>query len=304
MTRTYRRVSWRVHLFVLPALAIYALFVLYPVLLTLYNSFFDFEGFRRGEWIGLGNFETLLTTPPLDGRVVNALGNNIRIFIISFVLVCIAGFLVAALLYRYTRGREFFKAAYFLPRLLSLIVIGFLWQLIFSPNLGVLNRMLDTVGLGALAQNWLGSPSTALYSVIFVESWQRLGFSILVFLASMQAIPREIFESARLEGASGVRVLWHFMLPLTRPAWMILTVLTFVSSFEIFDLIYAMQGVTGSPFYSSDTLALLFYRLAFGGEGGTAAIGLGSALALMLITAMALVSAVTVYFFTRKRVDL
>jgi raffinose/stachyose/melibiose transport system permease protein len=302
--RTRPRTSRTVHLFVLPALAIYSVFVLYPVALTLFNSFFEFQGLRRGDWIGLGNFRALLTTPPLDDRVVNALGNNIQIFVISFVLQCVVGFLIAALLYHYARGRELFKAAYFLPRLLSLIVIGFLWQMIFSPNLGALNTWLEAAGLGALAQNWLGSPSTALYAVIFVEGWYRLGFSILVFLASMQAIPRQIFEAARIDGASTVRLLWNFMMPLTRPAWMILAVLTFIASFEMFDLVYAMQGVTGSPFYSSDTLALLFYRLAFGGEGGAAAIGLGSALALMLIVGMALVSGLMVFFFTRKRVEL
>ncbi|NED93916.1 sugar ABC transporter permease [Phytoactinopolyspora alkaliphila] len=295
--------SWWVHLFVIPALLVYAVFVLYPVILTLFNSFFAFEGLKRGAWIGFDNFTALFTTPPLDTRVWNALGNNIQIFVLSFALQCVVGFLVASLLYQYRGGREIFKAAYFLPRLLSLIVIGFLWQIIFSPNVGALNQFLEAAGLGALAQNWLGSPSTALYTVIFVEGWYRLGFSILVFLASMQAIPGAIFEAARLDGASRVRLLWYFMLPLTRPAWMILTVLTFIASFEMFDLVYAMQGVTGSPFYSSDTLGLLFYRLAFGGEGGTAAIGLGSALALMLIVGMALISGLMVFFFTRKRVE-
>jgi raffinose/stachyose/melibiose transport system permease protein len=301
---TRRRSGWRVHLFVVPALVLYGLLVLYPVALTLVNSFFGFNGLTRGEFVGLGNFRALLTTPPLDERVVNALFNNVQIFIVSFVLQCLVGFLIAALLYQRRNGREFFKAAYFLPRLLSLIVIGFLWQIILTPNRGALNQTLEAVGLDGLAQNWLGSPSTALYSVIVVEGWYRLGFGVLVFLASMQAIPREIFEAARMDGASALRVLWSFLVPLTRPAWMILAVLTFIASFEMFDLVYAMQGVTGSPFYSTDTLALLFYRLAFGGEGGQAAIGLGSALALMLIVGMAVISGLMVFVFTRKRVEL
>ena len=292
-----------VHLFVVPAVVVYGMFVLYPMVLTLYNSFFEFSGLQRMEWAGLDNFVTLLTTAPLDERVFNALGNNVRIFALSFVLQCVGSFLIAALLFHYGRGREIFKAAYFLPRLLSLIVIGFLWQLVLSPNRGALNRILEAVGLGDLTQAWLGMPATALYSVVFVDSWYRMGFYVLVFLASMQAIPKEVFEAARLDGASGRRILRYITIPLTMPAWMILTVLTFISSFEMFDLVYAMQGVTGSPFYATDTLGLLFYRLAFGGEAGGSAIGLGSALALMLLIVMAIVSALMVVFFSRKRLD-
>ncbi|HLT62574.1 MAG TPA: sugar ABC transporter permease [Microlunatus sp.] len=288
------RISPWVHLFALPALLLYGLFVLYPVLTTLLNSFFAFRGMRRGAWIGLDNFVTLFTTAPLNGRVINAVRNNLIMFGGSLIMT-FAAFVIAALLHQLTVGREFFKAAFFLPRLLSLIVVGFLWQLILSPRSGALNGLLAAFGLPTHA--WLGTPNSALASVIAVGAWHSIGFSILVFLAAMQAIPANLYEAARLDGAGPVRILFSLTLPLTRSAWMILTVLAFIGAFEAFDLVYAMQGVTGAPYYGTDTLGLLFYRLAFGGEGGTAAVGLGSALALAMLLVMAAAAVGTLRLF-------
>ncbi len=298
--RSPRRISPGVHLFALPALAVYGVFVLYPIVTTLVNSFFEFRGMRRGDWIGLDNFRTLFTTAPLNERVLNALGNNVVLFLASMVGLVIA-FVLAALLHQLTAGREFFKAAYFLPRLLSLIVVGFLWQLILSPRSGALNGLFDAMGLGFLSHAWLATPRSALAAVAAVGIWHSIGFAILVFLAAMQAIPNNIYEAARIDGASPWRIMMSITFPLTRSAWMILTVLGFIGAFETFDLVYAMQGVTGAPYYGTDTLGLLFYRLAFGGEGGTAAIGLGSALALAMLVLMAGVSLLTVRAFRPGR---
>jgi len=289
-----------VHLFALPALVVYGVFVLYPIATTLLNSFFEFRGMHRGAWIGLANFETLFTKPPLNGRVLNAVSHNLIMFAASMLTLVLA-FVIAALLHQLTVGREFFKAAFFLPRLLSLIVVGFLWQLILSPQSGALNALLDAVGLSALSHAWLATPASALGSVIAVGAWHSIGFAILVFLASMQAIPSTIYEAARLDGASATRILVSITLPLTRSAWMILTVLGFIGAFETFDLVYAMQGAAGPPYYGTDTLGLLFYRLAFGGEGGTAAVGLGSALALSMLVVMAAVSLLTLRLFRPGR---
>jgi raffinose/stachyose/melibiose transport system permease protein len=288
------RVTPLVHLFALPALAVYGLFVLYPILTTLLNSFFAFRGLQRGAWVGLDNFATLFTTAPLNERVINAVGNNLIMFAGSMIIT-FAAFVVAALLHQLTVGREFFKAAFFLPRLLSLIVVGFLWQLILSPRSGALNAFLGAIGLPGHA--WLGTPDSALASVIAVGAWHSIGFSILVFLAAIQAIPANLYEAARLDGAGVVRTLFSITLPLTRSAWMILTVLAFIGAFETFDLVYAMQGVTGAPYYGTDTLGLLFYRLAFGGEGGTAAVGLGSALALSMLLVMSAAAVLTLRLF-------
>jgi raffinose/stachyose/melibiose transport system permease protein len=153
------------------------------------------------------------------------------------------------------------------------------------------------VGLGSLQHAWLATPNSALISVIVVGAWHSIGFSILVFLASMQSIPTNIFEAARIDGASPVRILFAITFPLTKAPWMILTVLGFIGAFETFDLVYAMQGATGAPYYGTDTLGLLFYRLAFGGEGGSSAIGLGSALALLMLLLMAAASLFTLRLF-------
>lgn len=299
-TGSHIRVSPAVHLFALPALLIYGAFVLYPICVTLVNSFFSFRGMHRGEFIGLGNFVTLFTREPLSGRVLNATTNNLGMFV-GAMIATFVGFVIAAILHQLAAGREFFKAAFFLPRLLSLIVVGFLWQLILSPKSGALNALLDAVGLDALTHSWLATPRSALISVIVVGAWHSIGFSILVFLAAIQAIPSNLYEAARLDGASPLRILTSITLPLTKSAWMILTVLTFIGAFETFDLVYAMQGATGSPYYGTDTLGLLFYRLAFGSEGGTSAIGLGSALALAMLVLMAVASLLTLGLFRPRK---
>lgn len=290
------KLSPLVHLFALPAILLYGMFVIYPIIVTLLNSVFTFRGIRRESFAGLDNFIQLLTTQPLQGRIINALGNNLAMFVGGMVATFFA-FVIAALLHHLTAGREFFKAAFFLPRLLSLIVVGFLWQLILSPNSGALNAMLGAVGLDPLQHAWLATPRSALLAVIIVGGWHSIGFAILVFLASMQAIPRSIFEAARLDGASPLHVMFRITMPLTKASWMILTVLAFIGAFETFDLVYAMQGASGAPYYGTDTLGLLFYRLAFGTEGGSAAIGLGSALAFVMLVIMAAASLFTLRLF-------
>lgn len=294
------RISKWVHLFAVPAVLLYGVLVLYPIAVTLYNSFFEFRGVKRKGFIGLGNFVELFTTEPLSTRVLNAIGNNLAMFLGAMVAMFLA-FVIAALLHQLSVLREFFKAAFFLPRLLSLIVVGFLWQLILSPRSGALNALLDSVGLHSLARAWLATPTSALVSVIAVSAWHSIGFSILVFLAAIQAIPSNLYEAARLDGASAVRILFSITLPLTKSAWMILTVLTFIGAFETFDLVYAMQGATGAPYYGTDTLGLLFYRLAFGDTGGASAVGLGSALALTMLIIMAAASALTLGVFRPRK---
>lgn len=297
--------SWLVHLFPLPALMLYLVFVLYPLFSAFTYSLYDWKGISRGAFIGLQNFATLFQREPFQEMFWRAFQHNVMYFVVEMIVQNGIGFLLAYLIYQKIRGAEFLKAAYFLPRLLSVIIVGFLWKLILNPNHGALNTWLNKLGLNFWAKPWLGDPDTALYAIILVNCWFGIGFAVLVFLAGLQSIPGELLEAARLDGAGRFRLLRSIMLPLCMPSITIMSILTFIQAFEAFELVYAMQGSMGEPFYSTDTLSVFFYRLAFGGTGGadTVAIGLGSALAVILFFLVASVSAIFLYVLRKREVQ-
>lgn len=301
--RNWKR--WSLHLFPIPALAIYGLFIVYPLLAALSYSFFDWKGITRGSFVWLDNYKDLFTLEPFSGMFWNAFGHNILYFVVQMVVQNGLAFLLAFIIYQKIRGAEFFKIAYFLPRLLSVIVVGFLWKLILNPNFGALNVLLGKFGLESLQEAWLGDPKTALMAIILVNCWFGIGFAVLIFLAGLQSIPKELIEAATLDGAKGLTMLRRIILPLMVPSIMIMTVLTFIQSFEAFELVYAMQGSQGEPYRSTDTLAVYFYRLAFGGSGGdTTAIGLGSALAVVLFIFITTFTVLLLKYMKKKEVEM
>lgn len=296
---------WAIHLFPIPALVIYVLFIVYPLFAALQYSFFDWKGMTRGAFVGLENFKALFTLQPFSDLFWNAFEHNILYFVLQMVFQNGIAFMLAYIIYKKIRFAEFFKITYFLPRLLSVIVVGFLWKLILNPNFGALNVILGKFGLDSLQKAWLGDPDTALIAIILVNCWFGIGFSMLIFLAGFQSIPKELLEAATLDGSKGFHTLRRIMIPLMIPSIMITTVLTFIQSFEAFELVYAMQGSQGEPYHSTDTLAVYFYRLAFGGStGGTTAVGLGSALAVVLFLFIATFTAILLKVMQKKEVEM
>lgn len=289
-----------VHLFILPAALIYGVFQLYPLISAALNSFYSFNGFERVDFIGFQNFITLFTEKPYKDFFLNAFSHNWIYFFVTVITQLIISLILALIIHSKIKGKEFFKSMFFLPKLLSVIVIGFLFSLILNPTRGALNTLLEAIGLEALTRPWLGDMSTALLSVIFVDSWASIGFSMLIFLAGLQAIDKEIFEAARIDGANSFTVLFKITLPMIGPALMIMTVLTFIGSFETFEYVFAMQGSSGGPYYSTDVLTTFFYRLAFGTVDGGQAIGLGSAVAVVLFIIIGMATSLILFVFKRK----
>lgn len=291
------------HLFLLPAALLYGVFQLYPLLTAVFNSFYSWNGFDRDTFIGFKNFIVLLTEKPYNKTFLNAFKHNWIFFFVKVFADLFVAYLLALLINSKIRGQEFFKTIFFLPKLLSVIVIGFLFSLILNPTTGALNTILRGIGLDFLAQPWLGQIDTALITITLVSSWGGIGFSMLIFLASLQAVDHEIFEAARIDGAYGIKMLFKIIIPMTMNAIMIMTILTFIGAFETFELIFAMQGSSGGPYYSTDVLATFFYRLAFGSADGGQAIGLGSALAVILFFIIACSTAILLFYFKRKQFD-
>jgi raffinose/stachyose/melibiose transport system permease protein len=191
----------------------------------------------------------------------------------------------------------------FLPVVLSAVIVGFLWKLFLHPIFGLVNQALLLAGIHG--PPWLGSETTALGSIIFTNIWHWLGFATLVFLAGMQRVPLEIMEAARLDGATDLVLLRRILWPLVAPSTTILFILTFIGSFNWFELPYVMAGLTGSPGGATDVLGLYFYRTAFGTvSSGLQDFGHGSALAVLMFVFIAAFSAIALRLLRRREIEL
>jgi raffinose/stachyose/melibiose transport system permease protein len=287
-------------LFVLPALLVYTVFVLYPLLGSLFGSFFEWVGVQRGGFIGLGNFRRLLSST-YRGSLGSAFWHNCCWFVGIMVLQTLVGLLIAWVLF--LRGPRFrlFQSVFFFPALLSPILVGALWRLVLTPN-GPAQSILHSLGLSHATLTWLGDPGKALWILIAVDAWNWIGLPILVFSGGLNAIPKEIFEAAWLDGARPARALRSIAVPTLVPAVASLTTLTIINSFNQFDTVYVMEGVGGDPSRSTDVLVTQFYRLAFGavGSSGITDIGLALALGGLLFMFLAICSVATLRFFDRK----
>ena len=268
-------------LFVLPAAALFAVFILAPLVQAVGYSFFDWKGAHRLGFAGLENYVALFTQRPYKDEVWPALGHNMLLFAGAMIFQNTLGLLVAAFLQRYDRLRRFFQTIYTLPYLVSPLVIGYLWSLLLSPLFGPVNNLLKQVGLRDLAHPWLGDPKTAIWMIALITAWQWLGFPILLFGAAMGGIPPELDEAASIDGATAPKRFWHITLPLLTPAIGTVAILTFIGAMESFPIPFAIGGSTGNPAGSTDVMSLLFYRTAFeSGSGGY--IGVASAIATLL----------------------
>ena len=271
--------------FCAPAFVLYTVFVVYPLLSALGDSFWRWKGTTRGDFAGLSNFTSLFTTFPLNQQLLPAFWHTVVFFIGTMILQNTFGLLIAVLLSELRVGKRLLQTIYTVPYLVGGLVVGYLWSLLLSPSFGPVNQALKAVGLGSVARPWLGDPTTALPVVILVNAWHYIGFPILLFGAALGGIPGEYTEAARVDGANARQRFFRITLPLLLPAIGVVTILTFIGSFNAFELVYSLSGAEGNqpsgPGGATDVLGLIFYRVAFQ-EGGVNAIGQSSALAALL----------------------
>lgn len=250
--------------FLAPAVICYTLFMVYPLLESLVLSFFSQNPDNSYFFAGLGNFRKLLADPDMAPRFWGALANNLLFFAIHMLVQNPIGLLLASLLVTKGRGRGFYRTVLFMPTVLSVVIIGFIWQLILNPLWGVAESMMKAVGLGKLFQPWLGLPQYALPAVALISVWQFIGIPMILFYTALIGIPDELIEAAVVDGCSERQVFWRVKFPLMLPTVGIVAVLTFVGNFNAFDLIYTMKGAFAGPAYSTDIMGTLFYRTFFG----------------------------------------
>ena len=292
-----------VALFVGPALILMGLFTLFPAATMLSYAFYSWVSFKRLEFVGFDNFKRLFSFP-YQSQFFTAAGHNFWVFIAVYLAQTILGMTLAYALYRLTRGQRFFRTVVFLPVIISLVVVGFMWQLLLDPNMGIINATLNKIGLDFLAIPWLGDTRTALATMVSINVWRWVGFAAIVFFAGLNAIDHEYIEAARIDGATEGQIFRKILFPLLAPSITIISVLTFIGSFEWFDLPYILGGVNGSPAGATDTMALMFYRLAFGSvDTGANDVGVASALGLIIFLVVGVGSAIGSVYLRRREVN-
>jgi ABC-type sugar transport system permease subunit len=245
------------YLFVLPVVAILAVFTLYPMVRVVQYSFYHWDIMTPPHWIGVENYINLFQ----DATFLLALKNTVIYSILSLIFIYIASLLGAVLMNQALRGVTIFRTSYFLPSLIPMVAVGLAWQGIFDPSSGLLNTLLRAVGLNSLAIQWLANPHTALYCVIFVNIWQWWGYNMMLFLAGLQTVPSDVLEAARVDGAGAFRTFVSVVWPLLKPVSIVVIITTIIGSFKAFDLIYSMTG--GGPFNSSQVLVMDLYQEGF-----------------------------------------
>jgi raffinose/stachyose/melibiose transport system permease protein len=195
----------------------------------------------------------------------NALGNNTYFFMIHMLVQNPVGIGLAALLsVSRLRGRAFYRTAFFMPTMLSFVIVGFAWKLILSPLWGVTPSILAAIGLKSLFGPWLGQEGAALTALSLISVWQYIGVPMMLIYAALLSIPDEVIEAAECDGVVGFAQFWKIKLPLILPAIGLCSILTFVGNFNAFDLIYVSQGALAAPNFSTDILGTFLYRTFFG----------------------------------------
>ncbi|OZU86983.1 ABC transporter permease [Virgibacillus indicus] len=251
-----KRAVW----YVVPAIFILIIFIFLPIILNFYNSTFRWNAFSDNKvFVGLEYYKTLFTDPVF----YTALKNNVLYAVISLVFQVLGGLILASILEEkfVRRFQPFFRTVLFIPSILSLAVVGLLWNMMYQPNIGVINEFIRAIGSEDFSFPFLGNPDTAIYAVIFVSQWQYTGYITMLFLVAMQKIPRTLYEAAMIDGANRYHTFVHITIPQVKEMILVATTFTVVGSFKVFDEVYIMTS--GGPGHATEVLGTMLFNSGF-----------------------------------------
>jgi ABC-type sugar transport systems, permease components len=273
ITKTLQPKSRYIAALLFPGLLIYAFIVILPLFTSLYYSLFDYSGGSMMKFIGIQNYVQLVQ----DMDFWNAFKNNLIIIVLCLVgQIGIAVIITAFMTSKLLRFKTFHRNVIFLPVVISAVVVGFLWAIIYNQDYGFLNVVLKNIGLGSLIKPWLDDPKIVMISVSIPIIWQYIGFYLVIFLSAYQSISTDIFESAEIDGATGIKKAWYITIPLLSDTMKVAIMLCIAGNMKIFDQIFVMTG--GGPGNSSTVLAQYAYQNSFImfklGYGSTISIGI------------------------------
>src|SRR5258708_4975209 len=270
-----------------PALVLVGVLTYLPILTEIGLSLFAADGFSAPRFVGFANYAQAAEHPDFWA----ALLNNVWYAAGTVSGKLIFALIAALLLNGQFRGRTVFRAVFFLPVILSFVAIGLLWTLIFNYNYGLINFVLQAVGLPDLKRDWLGTPETAFPAVIFVDLWKWTGFHVVIYLAGLQSIPSDLYEAAALDGASRWHMLRRRTIPLLKPFTAINALLATLGSLSVFDLVYVMTQ--GGPVKATDVVMIEVYNQAFQFDH----LGYSAAMSAIMLVVIVLVSVILLRSF-------
>lgn len=277
-------------LMTIPAVILFFIFHTFPLLQGIFYSFTNWRGYGDWDFIGLSNYVNVFK----DMRALNAYGFTFQFAIVSTVLVNIFSLLIALGLNANIKFQKTLRAVYFLPNILSILIVGFIFQFIFTI---FLPQFSDALGIQALATNILGSPDYAWVGVVIMAVWQATAFNTILYLAGLQTVPEDVYEAAAIDGASPWKRFWKITFPLIAPFFTINMVLALKTFLMVFDHIIALTG--GGPGYATESISVLIYRGGF--EGGQ--FGYQSANAVIYFIVIVALSIIQLRFLQKREVQ-
>lgn len=277
--------------FILPGFLIYTIFAIIPIFSAMYYSFFEWPGIGEKTFVGLDNFITLFTDETVAPIFYNALFNNLKYILCIWFIITPVQFILAYILFIKIRGAQYFKLMLFLPYVISSTIIGFFTTLIFDPNIGSLNAVIESMGgTGGL---WLGDPNMAFKILILVVLWQGIGTGMMIFYSDMQGIPNSLIEASEMDGANEWVKLTKIIFPMSISSFTTNMVMSTIWALAVFDLPFLLGGVTGGADKSLDFVNIMFYRYTFGTAlNGKSNMGFGAAISVVMFLVIAVITLV------------
>ena len=290
------RFDWTYAIFLVPGLVTFAVLVVVPFVANVYLSFTRWTGVRTPVWIGLANYTRAFG----DAIFWTAFQNNLLLIIGMTIVPTLIGLLLGAALFDYVAKRfgntlaNFFRAGFYLPQIIPVVVAAIVWGWILQPNWGALNETLRALGLGFLAGNWLGDSHTALWSVMLMLVWFQIGYPLVIFMAGMQRIDTEIYEAAAIDGATWMRRFWRITVPLIRPEIYVVVLTTTIAALKTFAPIYAMTR--GGPGNATMVASYFSYKNFF----ENANVGYGATMSTVLTVVVMIITVIYIRMQTQQ----
>ncbi len=295
MGRTKKGIDRYTFFFIAPAFILFTLFIIVPTLSSVYYSLTSWDGVSPNvKFVGLANFKEIFTSV----RFGNALKNTIILTIFITILENILALALALAVDHVRWGKNFFRSAFYVPVLISGIVSGFIWKIMYNYNFGTFNALLKGMGLQDLRQDWLGNTAIVLFMVGIVLIWKGVGYYMIIYLASLQSVSQDLIEAAQIDGASPWQRFRAITIPMISGAFTINFTLSLINGLKVFDQINVMTD--GGPGFTTETLVYLLYKVGFN-EGRQ---GFGTAVGLMLLLIIIILNTVQQKFLRGREVQM
>jgi ABC-type sugar transport system permease subunit len=271
--RRKKKYDYCAYAMILPAYFVFALFVVLPIFAVVYYSFTDYDMFNSAAFVGLKNYKRLMA----DSLFLKAVGNTVKYSLGTVGPQLVLALILAVMLFQKSKLVNFFRTCIYLPYVISMVCTAMIWMWIFDPSSGFANKLI--VFLGGDAQTWLSDPNLAMLCLIVTGIWKSVGYSTVIYLSGLTAIPSELYEAAKIDGANGIQQFWHISLPLLKSSTVFLLITGMIGSFSVFEQVNIMTS--GGPVNSTTTIVHQIYIRGFQSNQ----MGYASAMGVVLLIA-------------------